>query len=462
MYRPDALSGLFDPTRKPDFKNVALDRQHPINRGLQGLWLLGENGGAKAYDLSTNRNHGTLTNITPGAGAYTRGPRGGRGLKFASASDQYVDCGNSTSLQITGDMTISAWINPAALPQVSGNDMMIFAKDADSGGRAYTFDYSRDNTFNALRIYINGGGGSNLLTPHIDLTVGGFTHVVATYSTAGILTLYVNGAQLAQGSGADSSIPGATTNVLIGRRGYAGFTSPWDGAIENVRIYNRKLSAAEVILLYQKPFIGTKLRGDVDLYQAYSAQVAAGGTITGDLSKTLGALTLSSAGSVIVGGALSQTLGALTGSAAGTVLVQGALSQTLGALTLSASGGAPAITGDLSATLGAVTLSGAGGVLIQGALSQTLGSISLSGAGTVLVQGALTQTLGALLLSATGSGPGIAGALSKTLGSLSVSATGTVRDQVVTGIIASAQMRVSVGNFQLRFAEPVMRTRTIH
>lgn len=96
-------------------------------------------------------------------------------------------------------------------------------------------------------------------------------------------------------------------------------------------------------------------------------------------------LLFAGAGTVLPGnnGSLNQTLGALTLSAAGQVIVSGSLSQTLGALTLSGQGDVGnTIHGTLDATLGALTLSGAGTVIVSGALAKTLGALTLSAQGT--------------------------------------------------------------------------------
>ena len=140
------------------------------------------------------------------------------------------------------------------------------------------------------------------------------------------------------------------------------------------------------------------------------ASVGASGR-TGSLSATLGALTSSATGTVLISGTASKTLGTLTSSATGTVALNGTLSKTLGALTLASEGSAPgAITGELTKTLGALTSSATGTVAITGAVSKTLGTLSLSAAGFSggAISGELTATLGGLALSAQG-GSGLTG-----------------------------------------------------
>jgi hypothetical protein len=197
--------------------------------------------------------------------------------------------------------------------------------------------------------------------------------------------------------------------------------------------------------------------------------VPAPAPITGNLSQTLGAATLSASGQVSVSGSLSSTLGAATGSAAGSVAVAGSLSSTLGTATLSASGGVQAsgslsstlsaatlsasgtvgaaeITGNLSQTLGAATLSGSGGVQVAGSLTATLGSATLSGSGGVTVGGTLSSALGAATLSSSGAVE-VSGQASVGLAAASLSASGSVGGGEITGqlsvTLASAAVSAS-------------------
>lgn len=185
---------------------------------------------------------------------------------------------------------------------------------------------------------------------------------------------------------------------------------------------------------------------------------AGAGPITGSLSVTLGAASISAAGICLIAGAASVTLGAVTLSAAGAVAVKGALSATLGAVTISATGGATPIIGSLSATLGAVTVSAAGKAAIAGVLSRTLDAATISSAGVLPVKGSVTVTLGAVTvtstgvtvthgnvtvtlanvsLTATGTLP-IVGAGSGTLGAVTISATGIVANQpTITGVLSA-------------------------
>ena len=208
---------------------------------------------------------------------------------------------------------------------------------------------------------------------------------------------------------------------------------------------------------------GTTGRMEDNGLVAFSVALATGG-LTGTLSQTLGALTISAAGTVETHGTASPTLGALTAAATGTVSVSGSLSSTLGAatlagtatveiagslsatlgaLTLSATGtvGVAGIEGSLSQTLGAATLAGTGAAAIAGQASASLGALTLAGTGTVSVSGTLSAGLGSATLSATAT-LGIAGTASDTLGAATLSATGTMGP--ITGSLSA-----TLGNLTL-------------
>jgi hypothetical protein len=147
--------------------------------------------------------------------------------------------------------------------------------------------------------------------------------------------------------------------------------------------------------------------------------------IDGTLTKTLGDLTLSSAGTTPIVGGLSTTLGAATLTSAGTTPIDGDLSTTLGAATLSSEGTVvdANITGDMSVTLGDATLSATGTTPIVGGMSASLGDATLSSEGAIPAFAAATLSLSDATLSSTGTTP-IVGGMSTTLGEASLFSAG--------------------------------------
>jgi hypothetical protein len=73
-------------------------------------------------------------------------------------------------------------------------------------------------------------------------------HVVVTYDGSATLNTYYNGTLVAT-SGLNGAAPALTAGVLqMGKM--VGFSEYWNGTLDDVRIYNRALSAQEVQQLY--------------------------------------------------------------------------------------------------------------------------------------------------------------------------------------------------------------------
>lgn len=150
-------------------------------------------------------------------------------------------------------------------------------------------------------------------------------------------------------------------------------------------------------------------------------------SLNGDLSKAIGAVTLSATGSLSLNADLSKAIGAITPSGAGSVSLNGDLSKSIGAVTLSSDGQlAASITGDLSQAIGAIALSSAGSVSLNAAASIQLGAVGISSAGSVALNGALSVNIGAISISADGSlGSASTGDLSATIGTIFLSSSAT-------------------------------------
>lgn len=206
---------------------------------LAAAYGMSEGSGATTADASGNGNTGTLSGQS-----WTTSGKYGNALLFSS--NGAVDLGNSTSLQITGSMTIEAWINPSAFP---GNDSGVVSKRGPTGDLGYQLDTTVDTGPRTIGFKLADPSGSSMIRyGSTTLVTGSWQHVAGVYDAATqTMHVYLNGV-LDDGSSVGtvaSSQRNSSLDVFIGKR--AGATGmEFSGTIDEVRIYSRALSQSEI------------------------------------------------------------------------------------------------------------------------------------------------------------------------------------------------------------------------
>ncbi len=217
--------------------------------GLVAGYGFSEGSGTMTADTSGNAIAGTLVN-GPG---WTTGRNGG-GLAF-NGSSTYVDLGKPVPLQITGSMTVSAWVYETA--NVADDATIVSKSDSASG---WHLKSTPDTGLRTFGFAITNTSGA--LVQRYSSTVRALNtwyHVAGVYdASAGTMAIYVNG-NLANGvlSGTvPSSQRNSTVSAKIGRR-TDGFTMA--GIVDDVRVYARALTQAEIQGDMTTPVGGTTL-----------------------------------------------------------------------------------------------------------------------------------------------------------------------------------------------------------
>jgi hypothetical protein len=214
-----------------------------IDYGLVGYWSFDEGAGTTAYDASGKGNNGTIYGAkwTQGALAPSKSGAFGTGLSFDGVDD-YVRVSSSASLKIDTSITLSMWFRAASLP--SGVWKVPLVKGG--GDQDYSFQINPDNT---LMWWANDLSPSAV--PFGTITTGIWYHAVAVYDkNLGKIFVYLNGT-LKNPDG--TSVTGSIThNDLPLDIGSMGGLYPFNGLIDEVRIYNRALSEEEIRYLYNR------------------------------------------------------------------------------------------------------------------------------------------------------------------------------------------------------------------
>jgi hypothetical protein len=186
-------------------------------------------------DLSGNNNNGTLTN------GPTYNSANGGSIVF-DGSDDLVNCGNGSSLAITGDISICMWVY---ITSFSGYNGLVGKTSANSLPGSYD---SYTNAGGGIVSFLRGNGdfAFSTVSSTNPLTINTWQHIGMTM-TGTTVAHYLNGN--ANGGGTLSTTVGDNgSSVYIGNRG-DNFTD-MNGRIASTQIYNRALSQAEVLQNY--------------------------------------------------------------------------------------------------------------------------------------------------------------------------------------------------------------------
>jgi hypothetical protein len=213
----------------------------PVDYGdpsLVGYWKFDEGTGGTAYDSSGHGNTGTLTN-NPTWQTSASCVKGGC-LSFSGGTD-YVRVISSSSLNMTGAITMAAWISPTGFAGA-------YRRLIDKGyGTQYqiTFGSDEPTTYVYCGIEITGTWRSASLTGSAVMNT--WQHFVCSYDGSNI-RIYKNGSLGATSPNYAGSID--TTNNNLGIGSNPGGTENFKGSVDDLRVYNRALSAAEVLAIY--------------------------------------------------------------------------------------------------------------------------------------------------------------------------------------------------------------------
>ena len=184
--------------------------------------------GTVVGDASGNNNNGTITGAT-----WSASGKFGKAISIASA--RYVSVPDAGSLHLTTGMTLEAWVNPSAL---SGGWRTVIFKERP-GGMAYSL-YANNNSNRPVGQVFTTAEQNSTGTAQIPLNT--WTHLATTYD-GGALKLFVNGSQVVERRGVRRN---RELDGLLKMGGNAVWGEWFSGLIDEVRIYNRALSAAEI------------------------------------------------------------------------------------------------------------------------------------------------------------------------------------------------------------------------
>jgi hypothetical protein len=200
----------------------------PPPPGLVAAYSFNEGSGTTLIDRTGFGRTGTVSGAT-----WSTAGRNGGALSFDGIND-IVTIADHNSLDLTTGMTLEAWVRPSTV----SNTRTVLMKNR-SGGMAYALLAGDPASLPAG--YVRTTSDQNV-TGAAAIGVNVWTHLALTYDGT-TLRLYVGGVEVASRALSGSMV--VTTNALTMGGNTLG-VGYFQGLIDDVRIYNRALTATEV------------------------------------------------------------------------------------------------------------------------------------------------------------------------------------------------------------------------
>ena len=244
---------------------------------------------ASFADSTSNNNDGTCdgTDSTANASGKINGAR------TFDGSDDLVRVTSSSSLQPTTGLTVSTWINADSYTNWNKLVSSPYRNDGSWTGPYVSYALGFHNNAGGVLFEITTGGSkADTFNTVPNLNTGQWYHLVGTYDGT-TMRLYIDGVENATtGKTGDIDYNGSTNDIAIGRASPYVNENPFDGTMDEVRIYNQAMSPDWIAASYESE------NNTFNTYGSEEAQYASSGTLTSSIfdttdAETWGGLTFS-------------------------------------------------------------------------------------------------------------------------------------------------------------------------
>lgn len=217
---------------------------HPLARGLVSAWIFNEGAGSKLYDFGAHRFDLDITAAVWG----NHGPFGGNALEFDGASSLAKTSGAAPDELQPITLSVVAWVRTDDNTNIQ--EFVRGASQTAGKGAGYVMNFNRiiANEICAATIRSDNSG---------DFVVGTISdkdwhQVVHTYDGLN-QALYVDGLLVDSNTTTDPFY-NATGAFLVGSTHDTPRPEQFDGQLDQLRIYDRPLSAQEAAIDFTDPW----------------------------------------------------------------------------------------------------------------------------------------------------------------------------------------------------------------
>ena len=212
--------------------NATPGTSQPPTEGLVAYYPFNGN----ANDESGNGNHGTVKGATL---TTDRFGNANSAYNFDGVDD-WISLGDPSILQITSDLTITAWI---FLEQGEVTNHIFSRRSTNCGAIGYQIGHETNG------LYFSSG--NNAAVPsNISVSENQWVFIAVVFNDAlNTVDFYVDNQKLLGQDVVDLGNP-ANADIQIGQANGCSLSTLFDGVIDDIRVYNHTLSEAEIQALY--------------------------------------------------------------------------------------------------------------------------------------------------------------------------------------------------------------------
>ena len=219
--------------------SVVVNSAVGIQNGLSAWWKMDETGGSTAADSSGNALNATVNGAVFSSGHLSNALYF-NGLKNVATFPSFD----------SGQITVAAWVRADAF----GNSLYPRIIETPDYRIFFRFDGQGTNGFDFATFH--SGQNGDWFSGQDTVSLGAWYHVAACYdrnNLGSVPTMYVNGVKVSPRTitSPSGTLPAYTGTGNIGNN--AALSRAWNGGIDDLRIYNRILTEAEIQALASMP-----------------------------------------------------------------------------------------------------------------------------------------------------------------------------------------------------------------
>ncbi len=208
-------------------------------QGLIAYWKFDEPRGHLALDSTGNANDAILEN----GASFTRTSQSGRAL-LLRGFDDYADAG---TIDVRGSaVTVTCWLYAYGTPE---DDACLISQASGTGEQDSYFMLGTadgpSGTTLRFRLKTNRQGTQTLTADSGSITARKWYRATAVYDGAN-MALYLNGLKIGTVAKTGSMVAAGNVGCWIGNSPSSGYSRGFNGIIDDLRVYDRALTTAEV------------------------------------------------------------------------------------------------------------------------------------------------------------------------------------------------------------------------